>query len=136
MHRIDYAQVFDKENSYKSRPLDFLPNMNMHIDKPLAKRWKTFYKTYDSNNFILNLIYAVSLITESARANNVKFVFATWCPETLYTLHKIGTPNLFPNQAMKGKREWDYARDDRHPGPITNREFAQELTHWINLRTL
>ena len=140
MHRIDYAQVFDKENSDKSRPFDFLPNEHfgkaITNDKTLAERWKTFYKTYDSNNFILNLIYAVSLITESARANNVKLVFATWCPETLYTLHKIGTINLFPNQAMKGKGEYDYARDDMHPGPITNSEFAQELTDWINIRAL
>ena len=53
------------------------------------KKWKDIYATYDNSMFIMNLIYAVSMITESAKAHNVKIVFSSWCGETLYTLHTL-----------------------------------------------
>jgi hypothetical protein len=83
--------------------------------------------------FIMNLIYAVSMITVSAKALNVIIVFSSWCGETLYTLGKINAPNLYPNLALK---TLDHARDVEHPGPESSKLFAEELSYWMEQNQL
>ena len=75
-----------------------MPSLNPEYGKTpgqegLLKKHKEIYTAFDENLFIMNLIYAVSMITECAKAHNVKIIFATWCGETLYTLDKIGAQN-------------------------------------------
>jgi len=134
MNRVDYSFIYDKQNRNWTRSVGLLPAINpeygtRHGEEGLLKKHKEIYTAFDDNLFIMNLIYAVSMITESARANNVKIVFATWCAETLYTLDKINAPNLYPNVGLNLK---DYARDGAHPGPITNQIFTDNITEWIS----
>ena len=132
LYRIDYARILSKEVSAKNRQWES-GNIGMIPDfKPShltdAKLWKSLYSTFDDNMFIMNLIYAVSMITESAKANNVKIVFSSWCTETLYTLDKINAPNVYPNIGLKGI---DVARDELHPGPESSKLFAEKLADWM-----
>tara|TARA_R110000851_G_scaffold267203_1_gene419654 strand:- start:5362 stop:6303 length:942 start_codon:yes stop_codon:yes gene_type:complete len=132
--RVDYSMIYDKQNSHMTRAAEFMPNLNpeygqRHGEEGLPKKHKEIYIAFDDNLFIMNLIYAVSMITECAKAHNVKIVFATWDAETLYTLDKINAPNLYPNIGCNMK---DYARDGAHPGPITNQNFANDIIQWLN----
>ena len=134
MHRVDYSLIYDKQNSHWTRSADFLPHLNPEYgrrkgEEGLPKKHKEIYTAYDNNLFIMNLIYAVSMITECAKAYNVNIVFSTWCAETLYTLDKINAPNLYPNIGCRMK---DYGRDGSHPGPNSNQYFADNITEWIS----
>jgi hypothetical protein len=133
LHRVDYSMIYDKQNSYRTGDKGFMPSLNPEYGKipgqeGLLKKHKEIYTAFDENLFIMNLIYAVSMITECAKAHNVKIIFATWCGETLYTLDKIGAQNLYPNIALRME---DTARDGAHPGPISNQHFADSITEWI-----
>jgi hypothetical protein len=129
LHRVDYAEI--SENG--ATEMQMLPWKNPNFSKSQEKKWTDIYATYDNSMFIMNLIYAVSMITESAKAHNVKIVFSSWCGETLYTLGKINAPNLYPNLALKTR---DHARDGEHPGPESSKLFAEELSYWMEQNQL
>ena len=129
LHRVDYAEI--SENG--ATEMQMLPWKNPNFSKSQEKKWTDIYATYDNSMFIMNLIYAVSMITESAKAHNVKIVFSSWCGETLYTLGKINAPNLYPNLALKTR---DHARDGEHPGPESSKLFAEKLSYWMEQNQL
>ena len=129
LHRVDYAEI--SENG--ATEIQMLPWKNPNFSKSQEKKWTDIYATYDNSMFIMNLIYAVSMITESAKAHNVKIVFSSWCGETLYTLGKINAPNLYPNLALKTR---DHARDGEHPGPESSKLFAEKLSYWMEQNQL
>ena len=129
LHRVDYAEI--SENG--ATEMQMLPWKNPNFSKSQEKKWTDIYATYDNSMFIMNLIYAVSIITESAKANKVRIVFASWDPETLYTLGKINAPNLYPNLALKTR---DHARDGEHPGPESSKLFAEKLSYWMEQNQL
>ena len=129
LHRVDCAEI--REN--RAAEMQILPWKNPQFTITQEKKWKDIYATYDNSMFIMNLIYAVSIITESAKANKVKIVFASWDPETLYTLGKINAPNLYPN---RGLRTQDLARDGGHPGPESSKLFARQLSYWMEQNQL
>lgn len=134
MNRVDYSLIYDKQNSHWTRSAGFMPHLNPEYgrrkgEEGLPKKHKEIYTAFDNNLFIMNLIYAVSMITECAKAYNVNIVFATWCAETLYTLDKINAPNLYPNIGCRMK---DYGRDGSHPGPNSNQYFADNIAEWIS----
>lgn len=124
LHRVDCAEI----SSDGAIELQLLPWKNPQFNKSQEKKWTDIYATYDNSMFIMNLIYAVSIITESAKANKVRIVFASWDMETLYTLDKINAPNLYPNQGLKTE---DRARDGGHPGPESSKLFAEKLSYWM-----
>jgi hypothetical protein len=129
LHRVDYAEI--SENG--ATEMQMLPWKNPNFSKSQEKKWTDIYATYDNSMFIMNLIYAVSMITESAKAHNVKIVFSSWCGETLYTLGKINAPNLYPNLALKTR---DHARDGEHPGLESSKLFAEKLSYWMEQNQL
>ena len=129
LHRVDCAEI--REN--RATEMQILPWKNPQFTITQEKKWKDIYATYDNSMFIMNLIYAVSIITESAKANKVRIVFASWDPETLYTLGKINAPNLYPNHGLKTQ---DLARDGGHPGPESSKLFAEELSYWMEQNQL
>ena len=129
LHRVDCAEI--REN--RATEMQILPWKNPNFSKSQEKKWTDIYATYDNSMFIMNLIYAVSMITESAKANKVRIVFASWDPETLYTLGKINAPNLYPN---RGLRTQDLARDGGHPGPESSKLFARQLSYWMEQNQL
>ena len=129
LHRVDCAEI--REN--RATEMQILPWKNPNFSKSQEKKWTDIYATYDNSMFIMNLIYAVSMITESAKAHNVKIVFSSWCGETLYTLGKINAPNLYPNLALKTR---DHARDGEHPGPESSKLFAEKLSYWMEQNQL
>ena len=129
LHRVDCAEI--REN--RATEMQILPWKNPQFTKSQEKKWTDIYATYDNSMFIMNLIYAVSIITESAKANKVRIVFASWDPETLYTLGKINAPNLYPN---RGLRTQDLARDGGHPGPESSKLFARQLSYWMEQNQL
>ena len=137
LYRIDYCNILSEDERANNIALglsgdaiacNLLPNFPPGASPSLDKANKSLYGALDDNMFIMSLIYAVSMITESAKVHNVKIVFATWDPETLYTLGKIGAPNLYPNIGLKGI---DVARDELHPGPETSKLFAEEVGGWM-----
>jgi hypothetical protein len=129
LHRVDYAEISEDG----ATEMQMLPWKNPNFSKSQEKKWTDIYATYDNSMFIMNLIYAVSMITESAKAHNVKIVFSSWCGETLYTLGKINAPNLYPNLALKTR---DHARDGEHPGPESSKLFAEKLSYWMEQNQL
>ena len=129
LHRVDYAEISEDG----ATEMQMLPWKNPNFSKSQEKKWTDIYATYDNSMFIMNLIYAVSMITESAKAHNVKIVFSSWCGETLYTLGKINAPNLYPDVALKTR---DRARDGEHPGPESSKLFAEKLSYWMEQNQL
>lgn len=126
-HRVEYADQGVPPGKVPMYPVNLVPG---HAFPEFNSIHKKVYKTFDDNFVGLQLLQAVTMILESAKANNTKVFFCTWDMFVLYLLGNFNIPNLYEN-TFRLDKELSFARDGVHPGPVQNKEWADNLYKWM-----
>ena len=119
--RILYAVP---DENYDMSPVNFVPR---YTHAHFSKVYNKFYKAYDNNKFFDSAISNINWILDNSK--DKKIILASWCPDTLYAISECSTAPYLPVPfAYLG----DLARDELHPGVVSNREFARVLLDYID----
>ena len=127
--RSEYI-LFDKKNVDRY-PL--IANYNPRESEKSNRHgiWRKYYDVIDENNMIHFLFYILSIVKERSQSKGIKLLASLWDFMT-YTVIKnvLNEDQVLPYFDFLENKRKPYrglARDGRHPGPATHKNFAHQV---------
>lgn len=122
--------LFDKKNVSRY-PLIANYNPKESDESNKYSIWRRYYDVIDENNMIHFLFYIISLIKERSESKGIKLLMSSWDFMT-YTVIKniLNEDQVLPYFDFLENKRKPYrglARDGRHPGPATHKNFAHQV---------
>lgn len=105
-----------------------------------SELFRSVLGSYTHQEAVINTLKNIYLLQEYCRSRGVRYIF------TLQEYDKLNIPEIVAHEALKDywslidwekvtpfRMQWkDRARDNRHPGPRSHREFAEKIYARIN----
>jgi hypothetical protein len=113
---------------------NLIPNVAPHH---VEQAWETFYNYATEETQLYTALKNVSHIDHIAKTKNIETYFSSW-DNPLYELLKqnyLTKKQVLPYfkfiEQFRGMKD-SFARDGRHPGPVSQEVFAQEVIEHLN----
>ena len=97
--------------------------------------WRKYYDVIDENNMIHFLYYIITIIKERTESKGIKLFASSWDYQTYSVIKSILNENqtlpYFDFLENKSRPLRGLARDGRHPGPATHKNFAHQVVETL-----
>lgn len=106
------------------------------VNKNRREVWKTVYSTFGDIAFFDQFIRTITLIVQNAKINKTELHFYSWDYQVVHLAKKYKVEDLGPimllhfpenQEAVQGKKVFDFARDGAHPGLRSQKSMYETL---------
>ena len=128
LERIQIAKIYQDELDFVS----LVPNLNDYYKKVLNLDSDEILRAVPEEELIKdfkNTLYATQIF---AKSKNITMYIQSWDPKLQELLKDIVLDNVVILPKWSDSHQRDRARDQRHPGPATHQNWADQIRPYFN----